>query len=248
MRKRTLRAPMAVLLAGVVSLTLAGSGLVAQVSDTVEVRNNQIASDPYEAPAPIVALEVGTFADGGDCTNAIYEPDGIVDVATTGSIDLATYIETGDDFQIIGLNRFCLTNTGAEDGEVFATLLSRNSTEAGDCNATELAAEQALVDAGGAVAVTCGAGEAGELDQAGSIIAFPVLGQDCYTLQATFGPSDSVGTEKPMAAGQALVLSPGEVCEVEMRFVLTNEVPAAVPAATSDLLSFDMAFTLVPQA
>ena len=248
MRKRILRAPIAVLLAGVVSVTLAGSGLVAQVSDTVEVRNNQIASDPYEAPGPIVALEVGTFTDGGDCTNAIYEPDGIIDVATTGSIDLATYIETGADFQTIALSRFCLTNTGTEDGEVLATLLSRVSTEADDCNATELAAEQALVDAGEAAAVTCGAGEAGELDQAGSVTAFPVFGQDCYQLQAGFGPSDAVGTQKPMAAGQALVLSPGEVCEVEMRFVLTNEVAAFVPAATSDLLNFDMAFTLVPQA
>ena len=51
-----------------------------------------------------------------------------------------------------------------------------------------------------------------------------------------------------MSAADALLLAPGEVCEVEMRFILTNEIAAAVPAATSDLLSFDMAFTLVPQA
>lgn len=247
MKKRLTR-PLGVLIAGLVSVTLAGTGLVAQVSDTVEVRNNQVASEAYEAPGPIVALEVGTFADGGDCTNAIFEPDGIVDTTVEGTIDLATYIETGADYQIIPLSRFCLTNTGSEDGEVLATLLSRVSTEAADCNTTELAAEQALVDAGAAAAVTCATGEPGELDQAGSITAFPVFGQDCYQQQALFGPADGVGSSKLMGTNTALVLSPGEVCEVEMRFILTNEVPAAVPAATSDLLSFDMAFTLVPQA
>lgn len=248
MRQRILRAPLAVVLAGVVSLTLAGSGLVAQVSDTVEVRDNQVASEAYEAPAPLIALEVGTFADGGDCTNAIYEPDGIVEASTSGTIDLSTYIETGADYQIIPLSTVCLSNAGTEPAAVWATLLSRVSTEAADCNATELAAEQALVAAGGAAAVTCQAGELGELDQAGSITAFPVFGQDCYQLQGGFGPSAAVGSSIVMSAGEDLVLEPGEVCEVELRFVLTNSVPGTVPSATSDLLSFDMAFSLIPLA
>ncbi|MCP3935726.1 MAG: hypothetical protein GY708_10180 [Actinomycetia bacterium] len=254
-----LRVPMAALAAGLLVSALLTSGVLALLSDSVQIVDGEVTSASYTDPGDTqLNLEVATAPSSISCDGAVYQPDDVVSSSASQpydtELDLTAAIEGGTAPSAI-LSRFCIRHaTGGEfNGALTITLLSLSSSEIGSCNTTELAAETALGTP------TCTAGEAGELASVISLVVQEGLNEpgQCDQVHtsaanAVFGPAD-VGTTKPLGHADdpstAISFLDGGECLITIRAVPSATATAdQLKAAVTDRVNFEFAINLVDPA
>jgi hypothetical protein len=251
---RRFSVPIAVVSAGALVAGLLATGVFALVTDTVQITDGEVTSadylDPGDSP---LDLQIGPAVSLTSCAGVTYENDDVISfsdaVVVVGTeIDLTSAIE-GSTASSKNLAVYCIRNaTGGEyGGALSVTLLSRSNAEIGACNVTELAAETALGTA------TCGAGDAGELQNVIDI-GVRVGSPDCLVsgLSATarFAAADAPGTTKPIDVssdpGVAIQLADGGECILFVTALFSQTASTdEYKAAATDRIDFDLAINLV---
>ena len=251
---RRFSGPIAVVSAGALVAGLLATGVFALVTDTLQITDGEVTSAEYVDPGDTpLDLQIGPAASTTSCAGVTYETDDVISfsdatVVVGTEVDLTSFIE-GAPGGIKTLAVYCIRNaTGGEyDGALSVTLLSRSGAEIGACNVTELAAETALGTA------TCGAGDAGELQDVVNI-GVQVGSPDCVVsgqgASAQFAAADAPGTTKPLDVsadpGVAVQLADGGECILFVQAVISQTASTdEFKAAVTDRIDFDLAINLV---
>ena len=253
---RRISGPVAVASAGALVAGLLATGVFALVTDTVQINGGQVTSadylDPGDSP---LDLQIGPATSLTSCAGVTYETDDVIsfsDATIVGTeVDLTPLIE-GTPVASKILAVYCIRNaTGGEyGGALSVTLLSRSSAEIGACNVTELAAETALG------AATCGAGDAGELQNVidiGVALGSPECAGSGPGPTARFAAADAPGTTKPIDVaadpGVAIQLADGGECLLFVQALFSQTASTdELKAAVTDRIDFDLAINLVDPA
>lgn len=193
------------------ALTMVGQGVVAQLADTVRVDDNAISSNAITVGQGLV---IGTGVDGVCLVDTVFGPGPVPGQEV--EVDLNEDLGTGMSTEV------CVRNDGPAPLNLSVTVPVTSDLELGPCEPSE-------IDAGD---TTCGAGAAGEMTEAGTLVRWA----QCTAVETT--GALSTGTT-PVAAG---TIAPGQVCYIGV-FV---EIQRPFYLWQTDRLTYDIVVEGVP--
>lgn len=257
MLKSIRNTPLGVALVASLVATALITSVLAFVTDTVQILGNNVTSEDYIDVQQSEAhnLEIGPVSNPTSCDTVTYRTDDVITISddpfgsNSPTVDLTGMIDNGTYFSKI-TSRYCIRNASGNEitGVLRATLLTRSSTEVGNCNTAESNAETTLGATG------CADGEAGELDQ---VLQINIKDGAVRCSQnpanpqggVTFSPGDAVGTSKLITdADGTVVFADGSECLINITVTPASGITQdQFISAVTDIVAFDIALELIDE-
>lgn len=217
----------------VVSLLL-GSGLLAQVSDSIRSEDNAtqsgtLAPDPSGGEGLVAALVGNTVS----CNGTTDVTDGPLPAIVTDSTASTAALSTpGASFFVQQTTDTCVRNAGAASGRLMVTFDQILSSEVAECEVPE-------ADAGD---TTCTDGSDGEFEDVISAAFRPLPGNACSGVSNQRLPFNQIST-----AGLTIddAFAPGDTCRFYLQLYISADATEEQRLiAQSDRLQWDIVLTL----